>query len=164
MPADIRPLQLKNISKFANIRNMNWTVSYFNERVQHEITEWPVGIYADYLRLILLMEEHGADLRLPHSRAMGDGLFELRCKGAEGIGRAFYCTMVGREIVILHSFIKKTQETPDRELKKDGPQATEGDQTWIVSNLTRFAWTLRRSLLVPCNGRDSRALGMDWKR
>ncbi len=47
---------------------------------------------------------------------MGDGLFELRCKGAEGIGRAFYCTMVGREIVILHNFIKKTQETPDREL------------------------------------------------
>lgn len=65
----------------------------------------------------MLMEEHGADLRLPHSRAMGEGLFELRCKGSEGIGRAFYCTMVGREIVILHSFIKKTQETPDRELK-----------------------------------------------
>ena len=64
----------------------------------------------------MLVEEHGADLRLPHSRAMGDGLFELRCKGAEGIGRAFYCTVVGHEIVILHSFIKKTQETPDREL------------------------------------------------
>ena len=44
------------------------------------------------------------------------GLFELRCKGKEGIGRAFYCTMVGREIVVLHSFIKKTQETPDKEL------------------------------------------------
>ena len=42
---------------------------------------------------------------------------ELRCTGEEGIGRAFYCTMVGLEIVILHSFIKKTQETPDRELK-----------------------------------------------
>ena len=65
----------------------------------------------------MLVEEHGADLRLPHSRAMGDGLFELRCKGAEGIGRALYCTVIGREIVILHSFIKKTQETPDRELK-----------------------------------------------
>ena len=51
------------------------------------------------------------------SRAMVDGLFELRCKGAEGIGRAFYCTMVGLEIVILHSFIKKTQETPAQELK-----------------------------------------------
>ncbi len=47
---------------------------------------------------------------------MGQGLFELRCKGREGIGRVFYCTMVGREVVILHSFIKKTQETPEREL------------------------------------------------
>lgn len=96
---------------------MNWAVNYFNERVQHEFTQWPNGIYADYLRLIFLMEEHGADLRLPHSRAMGDGLFELRCRGEEGIGRAFYCTMVGRQIVILHGFIKKTQDTPDRDLK-----------------------------------------------
>ena len=96
---------------------MKWSVSYFNQRVQREITEWPVGIYADFLRLVFLMEGHGADLRLPHSRAMGDGLFELRCKGEEGIGRAFYCAMRGRQIVILHSFIKKAQETPDRELK-----------------------------------------------
>ena len=85
--------------------------------MQREIAEWPVGIYADFLRLVFLMEEHGADLRLPHSRALGHGLFELRCKGEEGIGRAFYCTMVERQIVILHSFIKKTQETPPRELK-----------------------------------------------
>ncbi len=73
---------LHKVSKIANIQRMNWTVSYFNERVQREIAEWPVGIYADYLRLILLVEEHGADLRLPHSRAMGDGLFELRPRGA----------------------------------------------------------------------------------
>lgn len=96
---------------------MSWLISYYNERVQREIAEWPVGIYADYLRVIFLMESNGADLRLPHSRAMGNGLFELRCKGEEGIGRAFYCTMVGRHIVILHNFIKKTQETPERELK-----------------------------------------------
>jgi phage-related protein len=93
-----------------------WAVLYFNARVQQEIEGWPAGIYADFLRLVYLMERHGADLRLPHSRAMGQGLFELRCKGQEGIGRAFYCTMVGHEIVVLHSFIKKTQETPDREL------------------------------------------------
>jgi phage-related protein len=94
-----------------------WSIQYFNTRVQQDIEGWPVGIYADYLRLIFLMENHGADLRMPHSRAMGQGLFELRCKGAEGIGRAFYCTMVGREIVVLHSFIKKSQETPDSEMK-----------------------------------------------
>ena len=59
-----------------------------------------------------MMEKHGADFRMPHSRALGQGLFELRCKGKEGIGRAFYCTMV----VVLHCFIKKTQDTPDKEL------------------------------------------------
>lgn len=94
-----------------------WTIQYYNERVQRELNAWPVGIYADFLRLAMLMEEHGADLRLPHSRAMGQGLFELRCKGREGIGRTLYCTMVGHEIVILHSFIKKTQGTPERELQ-----------------------------------------------
>ena len=94
-----------------------WTILYYNDRVRREIEEWPVGIYADYLRLVEWLEEDGLDLRMPHSRAMSGGLFELRCKGAEGIGRAFYCTVIGREIVILHSFIKKTQETPVSELK-----------------------------------------------
>jgi len=93
-----------------------WSIRFFNPKVRLQIEEWPVGVAADFLRLIGLMQEHGADLRLPHSRAMGQGLFELRCKGPEGIGRVFYCTMVGREIVILHSFIKKTQKTPDKEL------------------------------------------------
>jgi len=94
-----------------------WSINYFNARVQQDIESWPVGIYSDFLRLVRLMEVHGADLRMPHSRAMGQGLFELRCRGQEGIGRAFYCTLVGREIVILHSFIKKTQETPDSEMR-----------------------------------------------
>ena len=95
-----------------------WIVQYFSARVQREVEAWPVGIYADYLRLIGLMEDHGADLRMPHSRAMGDGLFEIRCKGSEGIGRVFYGMMVGKQIIILHSFIKKTQETPDKEIRK----------------------------------------------
>ncbi len=93
-----------------------WQIQYFNQRVQRDIEAWPVGIYADFLRMIQMMEDHGADLKMPLSRAMGRGLFELRCHGAEGIGRAFYCMMVDREIVILHSFIKKTPDTPDREL------------------------------------------------
>jgi len=94
-----------------------WAINFYNAKVQREIMLWPVGIYADFLRLTGLMKEHGADLRLPHSRAMGKGLFELRCKGPEGIGRAFYCTMVGHEIVILHQYIKKTPETPGEDLR-----------------------------------------------
>ncbi|ABS76640.1 type II toxin-antitoxin system RelE/ParE family toxin [Coxiella burnetii] len=37
--------------------------------------------------------------------------------GQEGIARFFYCTQVKKEIVILHAFIKKTQETPIKELE-----------------------------------------------
>lgn len=62
------------------------------------------------------MEEFGPNLGMPHTRALGNGLFEIRAKAEEGIGRAFFCTMVGRKIVILHSFIKKTDKTPKREL------------------------------------------------
>ena len=33
------------------------------------------------------------------------------------VGRAFYCFLVGKRVVVLHALIKKTQQTPDRELK-----------------------------------------------
>ena len=48
---------------------------------------------------------------------IGDGLFELRPRGRAGIGRAFYCFMLGKRVTVLHAFIKKTQQTPDHELK-----------------------------------------------
>lgn len=95
---------------------MSWTIEYFSEAVRLEIDALPVGIRASYARLTDMLEEFGLDLRMPHSRAMGGGLFELRPKGREGIARVFYCTKVGKRIIVLHSFIKKTNETPKREL------------------------------------------------
>ena len=107
-----------HISKSANISiTSNWQITYYNARVQRDVWAMPAGIVADYLRLTEAMELYGADLRMPHSRAMGGGLFELRPKGPEGIGRVFYCTQVGKTIVVLHSFVKKTQETPDAEMR-----------------------------------------------
>ena len=95
---------------------MPWTIDFYSEDVRLEIEALPVGIRASYARLTELLEEFGLELRMPHSRAMGGGLFELRPRGREGIARVFYCTNVGRKIIILHSFIKKTNETPKREL------------------------------------------------
>nr|WP_293370243.1 type II toxin-antitoxin system RelE/ParE family toxin [Nevskia sp.] len=82
-----------------------------------EIESWPVDVLADYARIVELLIEYGPALRMPHSKAMGGGLFELRPKGRSGIGRAFYCFVVERRVVVLHAFVKKTQATPDRELK-----------------------------------------------
>lgn len=96
---------------------MPYTIEYFNEHVLAEIEAWPVGILADYARIVELLMEFGPDLRMPHSRSLGSGLFELRPRGREGIGRALYCFLVGERIVVLHAFVKKTQATSPRELK-----------------------------------------------
>lgn len=69
------------------------------------------------MRLTEKMEHNGPNLRMPYTRPFGDGLFELRAQGPEGIGRAFFCTLIGRRIVILHGFIKKTQGTPHHEIQ-----------------------------------------------
>lgn len=62
------------------------------------------------------MEEYGANLGMPHIYPMGGGLFELRIRGQDGIARVLFCTMVGRKIIMLHCFIKKTQKTPKKDL------------------------------------------------
>jgi phage-related protein len=95
---------------------MVFRLSYYNENVEAELDAWPVGLRARFRALTVRMEEFGPNLGMPHTRALGNGLFEIRAKAEEGIGRAFFCTMVGRKIVILHSFIKKTDKTPKREL------------------------------------------------
>ena len=38
-------------------------------------------------------------------------------KAAEGIAPVFYCTLVGRRVVMLHQFVKKSEKTPLNELK-----------------------------------------------
>jgi phage-related protein len=96
---------------------MNWTITYYDDSVQEEILAMTAGFLGRYLRYSDRMEVYGPDLGMPHTRAMGDGLFELRLKAAEGIARVLYCTMVGRKIVVLHQFIKKTDKTPPRELE-----------------------------------------------
>lgn len=104
---------------------MLFSVEYFHPKVLAEIEAWPVDILADYARLIELLMEHGPNLRLPHSRSMGEGLFELRPRGRSGIGRAMYCFLVGKRVVVVHAFVKKTQQPPDQDLKLARQRAKE---------------------------------------
>jgi phage-related protein len=96
---------------------VTWNVTFYNERVEAEILALPTGLVARFLRYAERMEMFGPDLGMPHTRAVGGGLFELRMKASEGIGRVFYCTLIGRRIVFLHQFVKKTDKTPLKELK-----------------------------------------------
>jgi phage-related protein len=95
---------------------VTWKVTFYSSRLEEEILQFPAGLLARFVRYAERMEVYGPDLGMPHTRAMGQGLFELRVKAAEGIARVFYCTIVGRQIVMLHQFTKKSEKTPRREL------------------------------------------------
>lgn len=96
---------------------MTWRIEYFSPEVEQAVLELPDGLLSRYLRLADLMLEFGSNLGMPHSRAIDSGLFELRVKSKEGIARVFYCTRIGKRIIMLHMFIKKTQKTSKKELK-----------------------------------------------
>jgi phage-related protein len=96
---------------------VTWTVAFYSDRLEAEILALPAGIVARFVRYAEKMEQYGPDLGMPHSRAMGGSLFELRIKAPEGLARVFYCTIVNRRIVFLHKFMKTSDKTPLKELQ-----------------------------------------------
>ena len=96
---------------------MAWSIEYYSTAVKRTILRLPPGLLARYVRLTDLMLEFGPALGMPHTRAMGRGLSELRVKGQEGIARVFYGTAAAQRIIMLHVFIKKSQKTPQKELE-----------------------------------------------
>lgn len=93
-----------------------YTITYYSEKIQANIMSLPITLRSKYIHYTKLIMEYGTNLGMPHSKAMGGGLFELRLKGAEGIARVFYCTIIDKKVVMLHSFIKKTDRTPKQDL------------------------------------------------
>ena len=68
-----------------------------------------------YAALEMLAAE-GNRLRFPKSRALGDGLFEIRVAHPEGPFRIVDCFRPGRRVRLLHAFVKRTQEIPAQDL------------------------------------------------
>ena len=95
---------------------MKWKITFYSSKVEEDTLRFPKGILANFLHIAEMIEEFGPALGKPYTAPMGEGLFEIRTKGKEGIGRSLYCTMKGKEIIILNSFIKKSQKTPRKEL------------------------------------------------
>ena len=73
---------------------------------------------AKMLRTISLLADNGPDLREPCSKPLGDAIFELRAKVGSDISRVLYFFIVGRRVILINGFIKKTQKTPPAELER----------------------------------------------
>ena len=73
---------------------------------------------AKMLRTISLLQDNGPALREPYSKALEDGVFELRAKVGSDISRVLYFFFVGQRIVLTNGFIKKTMKTPPNEIDR----------------------------------------------
>lgn len=91
---------------------MDFSIGYYSESVAEEILALPDTLAARYVVLTRRIQAVGPNLGALHTDAFGDGLFELRLKGQERIARVFFCVLVDRRVMMLHSFVKKTQKTP----------------------------------------------------
>ena len=96
---------------------MPWTITFYCTRVERETLALPPGILASFLRIAELIEEFGPDLGRPHTAPLGQGLFEIRAKGREGIARSVFCTVKDQEIVVLTTVIKKGNRIPKRQME-----------------------------------------------
>lgn len=83
--------------------------------VEKFIDSLQVVTRAKLVRQLTLLEEYGVNLGMPHAKSMGEGLFELRVRGKTEI-RVFYIFSAGKNVYLLHGFIKKQQTTPRKEL------------------------------------------------
>jgi phage-related protein len=97
---------------------MPWRVEILNEIVAAEIAALPADMQARFLRLSGLIGQAGLEsLGEPHVKHLEGKLWELRLKGRDGIARALYVTAIGRRVVVVRAFVKKTQKTPPAEIK-----------------------------------------------
>lgn len=96
---------------------MTWIVEVLDARVRDEIEALPADMRARFRRIVELIQGHGLErMREPHVKHLEGPLWEMRMKGKDGISRAIYLTAKGRRVVVVRAFVKKTQETPRREI------------------------------------------------
>ena len=104
---------------------MNYEIKFFNDAVYKETMSLPNSLLAQLLRVFDLAEIYGANLGRPHSAPLGNGLFEFRAKGKEGIARSIFVSVSGRKIVILHTIVKKSPKIPQKDLDLAKKRARE---------------------------------------
>ncbi|MDR1564245.1 MAG: type II toxin-antitoxin system RelE/ParE family toxin [Oscillospiraceae bacterium] len=105
--------------------NSSWEIIYYEKAdgsvpVEDFINTLTVKQAAKTKWEIDMLEQFGTALTMPYVRKISGekykGLSELRIQFASDISRIFYFLPIGKQIVLLHGFVKKSQKTPSGEL------------------------------------------------
>jgi phage-related protein len=95
-----------------------WQVVHLNQNVEDEFDALPKDIKARFIHLVKMVEELGLPLiGEPYVKHVDGKLWAMRVQANSGYGRGFYCARQGRQVVVLHYFVKKSAATPRNELK-----------------------------------------------
>lgn len=94
----------------------DYVVEFYNDKIWQLILSLPEGIRSKMIDLLKIMQIKGNNLSGKFTKKLTEDLFELRIKAKEGYGRAFYCTIKGRKIIVVHSIVKKCGKTPSKDL------------------------------------------------
>lgn len=97
---------------------MSWTVGFVNATAEAEVKALPPDMIARFLRIGEKIASQGLlAVREPHVRHLVGKLWEMRLTGQDGIARSLYVAASGQRVVVLRTFVKKTQKTPPREIE-----------------------------------------------
>ncbi len=95
-----------------------WSVGFFNEEAFDEVRALPKDLQSKFLRISEMIESSGLEkMREPYVKHLEGKLWEIRLSGRDRIARSLYITAVGRRVVVLRTFIKKTEKTPRKEIE-----------------------------------------------
>ncbi len=95
----------------------NWSVETLNHVVDEELSALPLDMRGRFVRVSQLIEEFGPfKVGMPHIKSLNHKLWEIRVSGRDGIARGIYVVAMGKRVVVVHVFIKKTQQTPAKAL------------------------------------------------
>ncbi|MEK7553710.1 MAG: type II toxin-antitoxin system RelE/ParE family toxin [Patescibacteria group bacterium] len=88
---------------------------------------------AKVLKYINFLRENKGILDEPYSKHIKRKIRELRVDFVKNKHRIFYFTFINKNIILLHTFLKKTNKTPLREIKK-----AEENYNNIINNEEKY--------------------------
>ncbi|MBZ6391036.1 MAG: type II toxin-antitoxin system RelE/ParE family toxin [Pantoea dispersa] len=89
----------------------------YHDAAENELKALPPIIRVKFVKLVSRLQEDPRALREPHTKPLGNGLYELRTSGTD-ISRGIWVYQRNQKIYMLRIFIKKSQKTPEAEIQK----------------------------------------------
>ena len=105
---------------------MSWTVEFVNRAAEAEVAALPEDMVAAFLRIGTMIRTYGLErVHEPYVKHLDGKLWEMRLKGRDGIARSIYVAAAGQRVVVLRTFVKKTEKTPRHEISVAGTRLKE---------------------------------------